>query len=159
MKYMTIKLIAPDQTVLVPSDCTFLEVLEPGVLDEPDRCFNEASCPHVVFSTVDLQHIDIELRPRRIFCQPFQSYGGRFKYYGNAEVERDSRDDHTYSETTELTPIGKFTIKRSGMSLTYLVLAENYKSLGGIGIGTNLSLVHGDSSAGVVDGALPRALT
>ena len=160
MRYYTIKLNIPDQVVFVPSDCEFLEVLDPGSVHDPAaHNFRDADCAHLlarVHSSYE-NSSDISLRPRRILCSPLTDYGSGQQVVSNTPIS--GFDDNVFSEAYVLTYLGKFTIKRGGMSLTYLVSAENpnvsMHSYGGAGF----SPVQGDSSSGTVDNALPRALT
>ena len=163
MRYYTVKLNVPDQVVFVPSDCEFLEVLEPGSVKDPaTNTFNDAECAHLlarVYSSYENMS-DISLRPRRILCAPLTDYGSGQQVISNSPIAGMGHDmDGVFSEAYVLTYLGKFTIKRGGMTLTYLVSAENpnvpTSAYGGVGF----SPVQGDSSTGTVDNALPRALT
>jgi hypothetical protein len=159
MNYYTLKLYTPNQVVYVPSDSEFIGVVETGLLKDPDSYFKDQACPSILLRVEAISPADIELVPRLIVCAPLGDVYNRELSSSTGCVASDP-PEQVFSDTNELTYIGKFTIKRGGINIQYIVSCESRPRALGIGIGlSSVATVMGDSSIGVIDGALPRALT
>jgi len=160
MHYFTLKLYAPEQVFLIPSGASIIDLVQPGVLKDRDgHDYGDAPCPSIVVA-VEQDSVSAELQPIYVKCHPItpesrlEQINGQFNF-DTGKLSCDQRGS-VFSEANSMVHLGKFTIRRRGQDVTYFVSCESRPMSSVVPVA--VASIMGDSSAGLAEGALPRAM-